>query len=61
MELLRRCLGSEGLWVSDISVWEIGAKAARGGLALMPSASAWIERASHRTGFSACGVGGSTL
>jgi PIN domain nuclease of toxin-antitoxin system len=52
VELLRRCVRGEGLWVSDISVWEVGTKAAKGQLLLMPDVSAWIEQASHRPGFS---------
>ncbi len=51
IELLRRCVLAEGLVVSDISVWEVGTKAAKGKLKLMPSTSAWIEHASRRPGF----------
>jgi PIN domain nuclease of toxin-antitoxin system len=52
VELLRHVIRTEGAVVSDISVWEIGAKAAKGKLALMPTVEAWIERASRRPGFS---------
>lgn len=49
---LRAVAGSAGLLVSDISVWEVGTKAARGRLRLMPSPAAWIERASRQPGLS---------
>lgn len=52
VQLLRRCAREEGLWVSDISVWEIGNKASKGKLTLSPGVSAWIDRAARRPGFS---------
>lgn len=52
VELLRRCVRGEGLLVSDISVWEVGTKVAKGKLELLPNVSAWVERASRRPGFS---------
>ena len=51
-DLLRAEAASSGLLVSDISVWEVGTKAARGELRLMPSAAAWIERAGRQPGLS---------
>lgn len=51
VEMLRRCLSGKGLLVSDISVWEIGNKAARGTLELLPTVSAWLERAERKPGF----------
>ncbi|HUF11729.1 MAG TPA: type II toxin-antitoxin system VapC family toxin [Longimicrobiales bacterium] len=51
-ELVRRCVREDGVWVSDISVWEVGMQASRGRLELMPSVSAWVESASRRPGFS---------
>jgi PIN domain nuclease of toxin-antitoxin system len=47
VELLRRAAGGAGLLVSDISVWEVGNKAAKGKLTLMPSVSAWVGRAAQ--------------
>ena len=49
--LVRRCVRGEGVLVSDISVWELGTKAAKGKLALSPTLEAWVERASRRPGF----------
>lgn len=51
-EGLRTAAANEGLLVSDISVWEVGKKVARGRLRLMPSASAWIDRAGRQPGLS---------
>lgn len=51
LDLLRRSVRGEGLTVSDISIWEVGMKAAKGRLALLPSVDAWIERAFRRPGF----------
>jgi len=51
-ELLRATAASAGLLVSDISVWEVGTKAARGKLRLMPSPASWIERAGRQPGLS---------
>lgn len=50
--LVRRSVQEEGVVVSDISVWEVGMKTAKGKLSLFPTANAWIERASRRPGFS---------
>ena len=50
--LLRTCVREEGLTVSEISVWEIGTRVAKGKLALMPTLGAWVDRASRRPGFS---------
>jgi PIN domain nuclease of toxin-antitoxin system len=52
IRLLRRCVGGEGLWVSDISVWEAGTKVAKGRLTLSPDVSAWLARAERQPGFS---------
>ena len=52
VHLLRRCAKQEGLLVSDISVWEVGNKAARGKLSLAPNVSAWIHRAERQPGIS---------
>jgi PIN domain nuclease of toxin-antitoxin system len=58
---LRRTAGTHGLLVSDMSVWEIGTKAAKGKLSLSPSVSAWIERASEQPGFAFAPVDRTTL
>ena len=52
VELLQRGAAGSGLLVSDISVSEIGNKAAKGKLTLMPSVSTWVERAQQVSGFS---------
>ena len=36
VRLLRRCVKGEGLLVSDISIWEVGTKVAKGKLDLAP-------------------------
>lgn len=36
------CPARAGFRVSDISVWEIGNKAAKGKLTLIPGVSAWV-------------------
>ncbi len=51
LPFLRRCLRGEGLVVSDISVWEVGTKAAKGKLTLLPSVPVWVERAGRVPGF----------
>jgi len=51
-ETLREAGRGAGLLVSDISVWEVGTKAARGRLRLTPSTAAWIERAGRQPGLS---------
>jgi PIN domain nuclease of toxin-antitoxin system len=51
IRLLKRCVRGHGLLVSDISVWEIGTKASKGKLTLLPSLSAWLEQAGRRPGF----------
>jgi PIN domain nuclease of toxin-antitoxin system len=51
LALLRRAVVGPGLYVSDMSVWEIGTKSAKGKLALAPSTSAWIDRAAEQPGF----------
>jgi len=51
-DLLRAAAASSGLLVSDISVWELGTKAARGKLRVMPSPAAWVERAGRQPGLS---------
>ena len=48
---LRRAAATHGLLVSDMSVWEVGTKAAKGKLSLAPSAATWIDRASQQPGF----------
>ena len=50
VDLLRTAAAGPGLLVSDISAWEVGTKAARGRLRLMPSPAAWIERAGRQPG-----------
>lgn len=52
VELLRRGAAGAGLLVSDISVWEIGNKSAKGKLTLLPSVSKWVQRAEQISGFS---------
>ena len=52
VELLRRCVKGEGLVISDISVWELGMKSAKGKLELKPDPRGWVDRASRRPGFS---------
>jgi PIN domain nuclease of toxin-antitoxin system len=52
VRLLRRCVKGEGLLVSDISIWEVGTKVAKGKLDLAPNVWAWVQRASRRPGFS---------
>lgn len=42
VELLRRCVKGEGLVISDISVWELGMKAAKGKLELRPDPRGWV-------------------
>lgn len=51
VDLLRRSAKGEGLLVSDISVWELGMKAAKGQLELSPSPAGWVAAASRRPGF----------
>ena len=51
VELLRRGAASAGLLISDISVWEIANKAAKGKLTLVPNASTWVEQAGRVPGF----------
>jgi hypothetical protein len=41
--MLRRCVRGDGLLVSDISVWEIGTKVAKGKLSLSPTLTAWSD------------------
>jgi PIN domain nuclease of toxin-antitoxin system len=50
--LMYRALADGGVLVSDISVWEIGTKVAKRKLTLMPTAGAWLDRATRRPGFS---------
>jgi PIN domain nuclease of toxin-antitoxin system len=50
--VIRHALRREGLLVSDISVWELGTKAAKGKITLSPNLHSWIERAARRPGFS---------
>jgi len=52
IELLRRCVRGEGVVISDISVWELGMRAAKGQLELRPDPRGWVDRASRRPGFS---------
>jgi PIN domain nuclease of toxin-antitoxin system len=61
VELLRRSAGGAGLLVSDISVWEIGNKAAKGKLTLVPSVAAWMHRAAQAAGFSFLPLGRDVL
>jgi PIN domain nuclease of toxin-antitoxin system len=51
LAMLRRAVTGDGLIISDMSVWEVGTKAAKGRLALAPSVDAWIDRAATRPGF----------
>lgn len=50
LSLLRRAVVGAGLLVSDMSVWEVGTKAAKGKLALSPSVDAWVDRAAAQPG-----------
>ena len=52
LALLRRAVVGPGLLVSDISVWEVGTKSAKGKLALSPSVGAWVDRAAEQPGLS---------
>ena len=52
VDMLRRSVRGEGLVVSDISVWEVGNKVAKGKLALMPSVGVWLDRATRQPGIS---------
>jgi PIN domain nuclease of toxin-antitoxin system len=52
IEGIRGALRRDGVLVSDISVWELATKAAKGRIALVPTVQAWIDRASRRPGFS---------
>jgi PIN domain nuclease of toxin-antitoxin system len=47
---LRKSANDAGLIVSDMSVWELGTKAAKGKLTLHPSVTTWIGRAAHAPG-----------
>lgn len=38
--------------MSDISIWEVGTKVAKGQLRLTPDVGGWIQRATRRPGFS---------
>jgi PIN domain nuclease of toxin-antitoxin system len=58
---LRRAASTHGLLVSDMSVWEVGTKAAKGKLSLAPSVAAWIDRASEQPGFAFAAVDRTTL
>jgi PIN domain nuclease of toxin-antitoxin system len=49
---IRGALRRDGVLVSDISVWELATKAAKGRISLVPTVHAWIDRAARRTGFS---------
>ena len=49
--LLRRIARTSGLLVSDMSVWEVGTKAANGKLTLAPSVAGWLARAEDQPGF----------
>jgi PIN domain nuclease of toxin-antitoxin system len=50
LALLRRAVVGPGLRVSDMSVWEVGTKAAKGKLSLAPSVDAWVDRAAAQPG-----------
>ena len=50
LELLRHTARTTGLLVSDMSVWEVGTKVARGKLALAPSIEGWLTRAEAQPG-----------
>ena len=52
IDTIRGALRRDGVLVSDISVWELGTKSAKGKITLTPTVHAWIERASRRPGFS---------
>lgn len=51
VELLRSSAREDGLLVSDISVWEVATKSAKGKLTLSPDVSTWVDRAGRRPGF----------
>lgn len=51
----------EGLLVSDISVWELGMKAAKGHIQLSPSPTGWVAAAGRRRGFGFLPVDRGTL
>jgi PIN domain nuclease of toxin-antitoxin system len=51
LTLLRHTAQARGLLVSDMSVWEIGTKAAKGKLTLAPSVEGWLARAEAQAGF----------
>jgi PIN domain nuclease of toxin-antitoxin system len=51
LDLLRRSVRGDGLLVSDISVWEVGMKAAKGHLQLSPTPAGWVAAAGRRRGF----------
>jgi PIN domain nuclease of toxin-antitoxin system len=61
LELLRRCVRGERLLVSDISVWELGMKAAKGHIQLSPSPIGWVAAAGRRRGFDFLPVDRATL
>lgn len=51
IELIRRIARSAELVVSEMSVWELANKAAKGRLSLMPSTEVWIARATVLPGY----------
>ncbi|HWZ58943.1 MAG TPA: type II toxin-antitoxin system VapC family toxin [Gemmatimonadaceae bacterium] len=50
LAFLRKSASDAGLLVSDMSVWELGTKAAKGKLTLHPSVTSWIDRAARAPG-----------
>ena len=50
LELLRRANRAHQLFVSDVSVWEIGTKVAKGRLRLALDVSLWVARAERAPG-----------
>lgn len=61
VELLRRANRAHQLLVSDISVWEIGTKVAKGRLRLALDVSTWIARAERAPGIGFLPLDRSTL
>jgi PIN domain nuclease of toxin-antitoxin system len=51
LALLRRSVRTTGLLVSDMSIWELGTKSAKGKLTLAPSVADWLARAEAQSGF----------
>lgn len=50
LRLLQRAAAGRGLLVSDISVWELGTKVAKGRITVAPELSSWLLRAARTPG-----------